>query len=210
MKYYNHIAALGTHYPLNFELPHPHKVVKTIEDKFDFVKYNPRKPIDRWGLSITSLDGTMSGIPDLDSLLEYNKENNTEYKEEDFHVPTLAYQYFQDVLYPFEPWLFRTHILKLNPGGYFPPHRDALIGKSFRLIVPLKNCKAPSVNFVLEDKILNFEEGRVYFVDTIRMHYIFNGTSPDKDRFDPSYWLIMNVRCNEQSVNEVLSNLKYT
>jgi hypothetical protein len=106
--------------------------------------------------------------------------------------------------------LFRTHILKLNPGGYFPPHRDALMGKSFRLIVPLKNCKAPSVNFVLEDKILNFEEGRVYFVDTIRMHYIFNGTSPDKDRFDPSYWLIMNVRCNEQSVNEVLSNLKYT
>ena len=208
---YEHLALLGTHYPLKFKLSQSHKVVKTIEDKFDFVKYNPRKSIDRWGLSLTSLDGTMSGIPDLDSLLEYNRENNTSYEEEDFYVPTLAYNNFDEVLRNFEPWLFRTHVLKLNPGGFFPPHRDVLGLRSFRLIVPLKNCKAPSVNFIVEDKILNFEEGRVYFVDTIKMHYIFNATSPSKDdKFNPSYWLIMNVKCNEKSVEKVLLNLMYT
>jgi hypothetical protein len=179
-------------------------IVKEIEDKFEFVKYNPRKNIDRWGLSITSLDGTMSGIPDLDSLLEYNRENNTSYEEEDFYVPTLAYNSFNEVLHNFEPWLFRTHVLKLNPGGFFPPHRDVLGLRSFRLIVPLKNCKAPTVNFIVEDKILNFEEGRIYFIDTIKMHYIFNASD------DPSYWLIMNVKCNEKSVEKVLLNLMYT
>ena len=30
--------------------------------------YNVKKPNNRWGLSITSLDGNLSGIPDLDSL----------------------------------------------------------------------------------------------------------------------------------------------
>ena len=91
IKYYNHLALLGAHYSLKFDLLHPHEIVKTMEDQFDFVKYNPRKPIDRWGLSLTSLDGGMTGIPDLDSLFEYNKEHNTSYVEKDFIVQTAAY-----------------------------------------------------------------------------------------------------------------------
>ena len=75
---------------------------------------------------------------------------------------------------------------------------------AFRLIVPLKNCNPPKVNFVLEDKILNFEEGRLYFVDTVKMHYIFNASH------DPSYWLVMNVKCTKESVEKVLMNLEYT
>ena len=204
IKYYNHLALLGAHYSLKFDLLHPHEIVKTMEDQFDFVKYNPRKPIDRWGLSLTSLDGGMTGIPDLDSLFEYNKEHNTSYVEKDFIVQTPAYPYFTDVLHPFENYLFRTHILKLNPGGFFPPHRDDTRLNAFRLIVPLKNCNPPKVNFVLEDKILNFEEGRLYFVNTVKMHYIFNAS------MDPSYWLVMNVKCTKESVAKVLMNLEYT
>src|SRR5210317_309022 len=55
---------------------------------FNWVKYNPRKDVNRWGLSVTSLDGGLSGVPDLDSLLEYNKENGTSYTEKDFDKPT--------------------------------------------------------------------------------------------------------------------------
>ena len=208
---YEHLALLGTHYPLKFKLSQSHKVVKTIEEKFEFLRYNPRKDIDRWGLSITSLDGGMSGIPDLDSLFEYNNENNTSFKEEDFYVPTLAYNNFDEVLCNFEPWLGRTHVLKINPGGYFPPHRDAHDLKTFRLIVPLQNVEPPSVNFIVEDKILNLEVGRVYFVDTIKMHYLFNATSPSKDdKFNSSYWLVINVKCTPESVEKVILNLMYT
>ena len=38
------------------------------EENFEYVQYNPRKPINRYGLSVTSLDGGCSCIPDLDSL----------------------------------------------------------------------------------------------------------------------------------------------
>ena len=201
---YEHLALLGNCYPTNFTLNDTHGIVDTVEEKFDYVRYNPRKNIDRWGLSLTSLDGGMSGIPDLDSLREYNIENNTSYDEIDFNIPTPAYEDFKEVLDPFAPWLFRTHILKLNSGGYFPPHRDLNGLKSFRLIVPLKNCKAPNVNFILEDKILNFEEGTMYFVDTVKMHYIFNAS------LDPSYWLILNVKSTEEAIEKVFLNLMQT
>ena len=39
--------------------------------------YNLRNPNNRWGLSITSLDGGLSGIFDLDSLLQYNNIHGT-------------------------------------------------------------------------------------------------------------------------------------
>ena len=48
---------------------------------FEWQKYNPRKDVNRWGLSVTSSDGTFNGI-DLDSLYEYNKENKTSYKKQ--------------------------------------------------------------------------------------------------------------------------------
>ena len=53
------------------------KFVRWTEDNFKYVRYNPRHDVNRWGLSITSLDGGLSGIPDLDSLHQYNIENNT-------------------------------------------------------------------------------------------------------------------------------------
>ena len=79
--------------------------IKWTEENFDYVKYNPRKPIARYGLSLTSLDGGLSGIPDLDSLHEYNQENKTNYEEKDFNVYTDAYiknENIKKFLYPFE------------------------------------------------------------------------------------------------------------
>lgn len=54
----------------------------------DWKQYNPRKPIARWGLSLTSLDGGMTGNPDLDSLFEFNRLNGTKYGESGGHLPS--------------------------------------------------------------------------------------------------------------------------
>ena len=55
----------------------PRKLMQEIEKfKDDWKPYNLRNSNNRWGLSVTSLDGGLSGIPDLDSLLQYNKINN--------------------------------------------------------------------------------------------------------------------------------------
>ena len=196
---YHHLTALGDYYPTQFELYGTYESVDITEEKFEYVRYNPRINIDRWGLSLTSLDGGVTGVPDLDSIKQYNFNNGTSYKEDDFNVPTPVYHYFKNALDLFKPWLFRTHILKLNPGSYFPPHRDAITLKSFRLIIPLKNCKDPDVLFLIEDRVLHFEEGRLYFVDTVKQHQLFNSSSK------PSYWLVMNVKVTDESVITLLN-----
>ena len=123
---YNTLLAYGSFIQLKNKISGP-TFIEWTENNFDYVKYNPRKKIERYGLSITSLDGGLSGIPDLDSLLEYNKENNTNLEEENFDVPTPVYEQsneLQRFVEPYKEHLFRTHILKLDPGGFFPKHRD--------------------------------------------------------------------------------------
>lgn len=173
---------------------------------FDWVKYNPRKDVNRWGLSITSLNGDISGVPDLDSLYEYNKENNTNYKETDFKIPTpVLNKQIHNILKPWDGYYYRTHFLKFGPGGFFPPHRDwnymTGIADSFRLIMPLRNVNPPQFNFVHEDKILNWEVGRLYFLDTLKMHYLFNSS------FTDSYWLVANVVLNAETIMKTLERL---
>tara|TARA_B100000925_G_C21976170_1_gene460233 strand:- start:95 stop:751 length:657 start_codon:yes stop_codon:yes gene_type:complete len=207
------LTAFGNHFELKQTFNDNRKFIQWTEDNFEYVRYNPRKNVDRWGLSITSLDGGLSGIPDLDSLTEYNYEQgnfNTEnfIKETDINVPTPIYDYpgIKELCDEWQPYLFRTHIIKLNPGGYFPPHRDHTNSnfESFRLIMPLFNCSYPSVTFISDEKILNWNEGNLYFLDTVKVHYLFN-CSPQ-----PSYWLIMNIGTNEETIQKVISSVAIT
>ena len=73
------------------------KFVSWTEDNFNYVRYNPRHDVNRWGLSITSLDGGLSGVPDLDSLHQYNIENNTSHAETDFDVVTPVYEQYNEL-----------------------------------------------------------------------------------------------------------------
>jgi len=201
---YSYLSVYGIQSELNLRLDDPEGFVDWTEENFEYVRYNPRKPIDRWGLSITSYDGGLSGIPDLDSLGEYCAENNVSLEESDFNVPTEVYKQsreLQEILEPFKGNYYRTHILKLNPGGFFPKHRDLRLGNfdSFRLIIPLKN---PCV-FIVEDKILNWDIGTMYFVDTSKVHQLFNATE------EPSYWLVLNVNLTEEVFNEVTKRFFY-
>ena len=59
--------------------------------QYEWKRYNPRKDIPRYGLSVTSLDGSLNGI-DLDSIAEYNKENGTSYNESSFKTFTDAFE----------------------------------------------------------------------------------------------------------------------
>lgn len=204
---YSMLTNYGSTIMLKNKLKDPYKFVKWSEDNFRYVQYNPRKKVDRWGLSITSLDGGLSGLPDLDSLKEYNKEHNTTYTERSFDKLTPVYDYpdLTAFLEPIKADIFRSHILKLNPGGYFPPHRDYYGTRfgSFRIIVPLVNVNPPEVNFVIEDKILNWREGHMYFLNTAKMHYVFNAS------FDPSYWIVLNLATEKHTIDYVINNIRY-
>ena len=119
-----------------------------------WLPYNTLKPDNRReGLSLTSLDGKMTGWPDLESLLEINKKNGTTYNELDFKYFTSVFQECESIhglCQHFAP-LGRTHFLRLNSGGHFPPHRD-LDPYSFRIIVPCFCTQNDDYVFLLSER----------------------------------------------------------
>lgn len=143
--------------------------------------YNLRKPNNRWGLSITSLDGGLSGIPDLDSLYEYNKQNNTEITNHDINTYTDVYHKIpelQKVIEPWKPWLGRCHFLKLNSGGFFPEHYDLnkldFTYEDTRLIAFVNNNNMSTMKFLYEDTVMNVKEGSLYWFNASKRHSVFS------------------------------------
>ena len=194
---YNSLLSFGDLIPLKLKCD-----VKKLFDEteeFVYLKYNPRKDIERYGLSITSLDGSLNGI-DLDSIKEYNKENNTEYDELSFNKFTKVYHTsseIQKIVEPFKNHIGRSHILSLQEGGYFPPHRDLPVyveqQNSLRILVPLKGCNPPDMYFMYEDKPLHFEHGRAYLLNTNKSHNLFS--------FKGSEMIVLNIKTNEEVYN---------
>ena len=78
---YNSLLSFGDLIPLKIKCD-VNRLFNEVKE-FTYSQYNPRKDISRYGLSITSLDGKLGGV-DLDSIKEYNKENNTNYDELSF------------------------------------------------------------------------------------------------------------------------------
>lgn len=184
----------------------PKTILNELEEFSDNWKpYNARKHPGREGLSITSLDGGLSGIPDLDSVQEYCRINNVELVEMDFKTRTPTYKIVADLIEPFKNDLGRSHFIRHKPGGFFPPHRD--IGKdlkeikSFRLFIPLKNCNPPQTWFMLDRKPLTFEHGRAYFINTCIEHTVFSCAD--------AMFIVFNVAVNSNTVDTLLQQMQY-
>lgn len=155
------------------------KELKQFEDSWK--PYNRKKPNNRFGLSITSLDGGLSGIPDLDSLYEYNKLHNTSIDNQDINKYTEVYENMptlQKIIKPWKPWLGRCHFLKLNSGGFFPEHYD--INKldysydDIRLIGFVNNNNKYGMKFLYEDKLIEVKEGSLYWFNASKRHSVFS------------------------------------
>ena len=206
------IALYGDVLPLKFKLDYKkfEEGLKLFDDKW--VQYNPRKNIPRYGLSITSLDGGFSGRPDLDSLKEYNEQHNIYIDEPDIKTLTPFYPYVESVLSKFKNHLGRTHIIKKSAGGQFPSHRDHYEreNKSFRLFLPIYNCNPPFNYFILDDKILNFDHGRMYFLNTCKEHIVFTRGRGGKSTFGGNYqsmYIVANINLSEETTDLVLHNM---
>jgi len=179
------------------------EVKKTIFSyKKYFKPYNPRKTqYNRYGLSITSQDGGFSGIPDLDSLYEYNQLNKTNFDETDFREWTPFFKdctHLQKALSPFHDYIGRSHILRLDKGGFFPPHRD-LSNKAFRLFISLCSNTNDYV-FILDEKRVFFQPGQLYFINTFLSHSLFSF-------IDQSFFIVFNIDLCKEAIIKVFKNL---
>ena len=180
---------------------------KILDKHTGWKDYQPHKPgYNRFGLSVTSLDGGFSGLPDLASLREYNALNNTNYNEADFKRRTNVESFIPEVkttLDFFEHNLGRCHFLRLNKGGFFPPHRDngAIVAvPSFRILVPINNFGTNDMKWIQDDKILNLKLGHTYFINTSKIHSIFSFV-------DNCMMLVLNVIWDEQILNKMVKRL---
>ena len=186
-------------------------ILKEIEPFHEsWSQYNEFKPeIPRQGLCIINEKGKVGPGPALSSIPAWNDYYGTSYYETDFDKPTEVYHSspsIQKLMKDCLDFSTRTHFIKLLPGGYFPPHRDNRKKEllCFRLIVPIKNVNPPDCRFMIEDKTLHWEPGRMYAVNTTLEHTLMNYSNRD------SIWIVINAIVCDKSIDFVTKNLLIT
>lgn len=197
------VSNFGDVVELNYPTFDTAQILKILKDSKDWRPYNIRKISNRrLGLSLTSLDGGLTGVPDLDSLREYNILNETNYTESDFKIQTSIVKQLPEVENLLNDWsnhLGRSHFLKLQQGGFFPPHRDnglTLPTPYFRVLVPIAKFNTYEMKFLIEDKVLDLREGRTYFINTTKIHSLFSFT-------DDCIMIVLNIEANEESIKHL-------
>jgi hypothetical protein len=183
-------------------------LVKDVLDKHPGWKpYQPHKTgYNRFGLSVTSLDGQYSGEPDLYSLREWQSMTGESYNEMSFRKRTNIVQFLPELdqfLNFWEPNLGRTHFLRLDRGGFFPPHRDngAIVAvPTFRIIVPIYNFGINDMKWIQDEKIQRFDLGATYFVNTSRLHSVFSFV-------DNCLMLVLNVNTDEHILGKMVKKI---
>lgn len=193
------INQLGNIVPLEFMIDSLEIERILTHNKSDWRLYNPRKLNNpRFGLSLTSVDGQMNGM-DLDSLHEFNKINNTSYTESSFKVLTKIADSAPSIKKLFTIYghhVSRSHILKMDRGSYFPPHRDSFPSqknKTFRLFSVLSPYSFSHYHFVLDGRLQNFNPYEVYYINTQLEHSVVSF-------IDGLTLLVINIDENDQTL----------
>jgi|FLYM01.1.fsa_nt_gi hypothetical protein len=199
---YNALAGLGPVAELNFRIDSNVFRSELLSFEKSWQPYNPRKENPREGLSLTSLDGGLSGIPDLDSLPEYNRIHGTLYGEESFTTPTEAYRKLKSltpILEQFGPHLGRSHLIRFKAGGHFPPHRDAFWRglTCYRVLGLCDNCGRNEFVMLINDQKVNLQQGHFYLIDTRLEHSFFSFASD-------CTIVVLNIMLHEDAVAKLM------
>ena len=98
----------------------------------------------------------------------------------------------------------RTFLVQANIGGYFVPHRDYPIMNRnyFRLIAFLNNCGPLDYDWILDDRKVQIEHGRLYYLNTRKMHRTISWVNN-------SIHLILNVPFTTENVAKVVARLQH-
>ena len=146
----------------------------------DWKRYNPKKPNNRFGLSVTSIDGGLHGIPDLTSLRDWEIQTGEQIHNHDLNVPTDVYKNcptLQAILEPWKPWLGRCHFLRMDRGSFFPEHFD--INKEdysydeVRFIGFVK-CNEYDFKWIYDDKVIKGNPGTLWYFNGNKRHSVFS------------------------------------
>ena len=196
---WNSLCNLGSYIKMNLYI-NEHEVKNQLKE-FDnnWCPYNVKKDTvnNRWGLPITSHSGDVMDNYHLNSFGYMQKYHDIEMKEENFITPTEVYYKIPELarlVDIFSPDIGRVHLLRVDKGGFFPPHRDfpGLAPEYVRLLCVFGNCSDFNYVQLLHDQIFRPERCHLYFVNFQLNHSVFSFS-------DNLYSLILTVKLNQRT-----------
>jgi len=204
---FNSLANIGDYFKLKFQINHK-QLEKDIEQfSGNWCPYNVKKDTvnNRWGLPVTSHTGDVLDNYHLNSFGYMQKYHDVEMKEENFKNPTQVYHALPDIkniVDQFNPDIGRVHFLRIDTGGFFPPHVDHIgaCPDYIRLITVFGKCSPENYVHMLGGRPTYFEPGFFYFANFQREHSVFSFT-------DSVYALILTVKLNQRTHDIILNNM---
>ena len=204
---WNSLTQLGDQVKTKWCIAH-HAVENQLEQFNDkWCPYNAKKDThnNRWGLPVTSHTGDVMDNYHLNSFGYMQKYHDVEMKEENFTTPTEVYHAIPGIanlVDTFSPDIGRVHLLKVNKGGFFPPHRDypGVAPEYFRLLCVFGRCSPEHYVQMIDGKPMYPESGYVYLTNFQLDHSVFSFS-------DNLYSLILTVKLNQRTYDLVMKNL---
>lgn len=206
---WNSLTTLGSVIKTNLIFP-GHTVLSKLEEFNDkWVPYNQYKDSltnNRWGLPITSIDGSVNSTEHLNSFEYMEKYHDSKLDESKFTVPTEvcnAIPEIGNIVNIFAPDIGRVHFLKIGNGGYFPPHRDfpGYSPEWVRLIAVFGKTSPTHYAHILDGNLTYLQPGAFYFVNFQLEHSMFSFT-------DSVYAVILTINLNQRTHDLVLKHIE--
>tara|TARA_S200000501_G_scaffold193795_1_gene182580 strand:+ start:3966 stop:4613 length:648 start_codon:yes stop_codon:yes gene_type:complete len=203
---WNTLCNMGDTIKLKWKI-NEHEVLEQLEQfKDNWCPYNVKKDANnnRWGLPITSHSGDVMDNYHLNSFGYMQKYHDVEMKEENFTTPTEVYNKIPELaklVDAFAPDIGRVHLLRVDQGGFFPPHRDFPgVGPEWmRLLLVFGKCKPENFVHMLDGKPMYPDPGYLYFVNFQKDHSVFSFS-------DGLYALILTCKVNDRVHDLIIKN----
>lgn len=203
---WNSLCHLGDYVKLKGQIDHYQVVeqLKQFDDKW--VRQNGLKDPtnNRWALPITSHSGSVDDNVHLGSFGYMQNEQQIEMKEENFITPTEVYHAIPEIkklVDMFSPDIGRVHVVRVDRGGFFPPHRDfqGLSPEYLRLLVVFGRCSPENYAQIVDGRLIYPEPGWLYFSNVQLDHSVFSFS-------DGLYSLILTVKLNQRTHDIIMKN----
>ena len=202
------LQALSVFEPLNFTINYRQFEKEMAKSKWGdaWVPYLRREGIsnDREGLLLVGLDGDTPN--DILSMPEARRRTGKKLIETDFTEKTELYndlECLHPLLEKFDV-LGRTMLVKVNKGGWFPPHKDSpmLTRESIRIIVFIgQQTDVESYQWHMDGRTWPISPNQSYYVDTRKTHRTHSWV-------DGSIHCVVNIPKTWENVLKIMSMTK--
>ena len=203
---WNSLCNLGDMTKMKFNFDR-FKLLEQLEPfKDNWCPYNVKKDKvnNRWGLPITSHSGDVMDNYHLNSFGYMQRYHDIEMKEENFTTPTTVLDNVPDVkniVDVFSPDIGRVHFLRVDQGGYFPPHRDfpGPDPEYVRLLAVFGKCKPENFGHILDGNLIYPDPGYLYFINFQLDHSVFSFS-------DGLHALILTIKLNQRTHDLIMKH----